>query len=85
MECNSRARAREACGHGQVLLTLLKVRGLRTLLPPACTHLYPGGQMSAANLSSTPQPTPGPARPCPPQHDPTADRPKTRMRAPRRT
>ncbi len=36
MECNSRARAREACGHGQVLLTLLKfsqVRGLRTLLP----------------------------------------------------
>lgn len=36
MECNSRARAREACGHGQVLLTLLKVRGLRTLLPPAC-------------------------------------------------
>ncbi len=49
MECNSRARAREACGHGQVLLTLLKVRGLRTLLPPAladplpaCTYLYPG-------------------------------------------
>lgn len=39
MECNSRARAREACGHGDQLLTLLKfaqVRGLRTLLPPAC-------------------------------------------------
>lgn len=52
MECNSRARAREACGHGDQLLTLLKfsqVRGLRTLLPPAladplpaCARLYPG-------------------------------------------
>lgn len=92
MECNCRARAREVHGHGDQLLTLLKVRGPRTLLPlpgltlylpvPACTS---DRQMSEANLSSTPQPTPSPARPCPPQRDPTADRPKTRMKAPRRT
>lgn len=49
MECNCRARAREVHGHGDQLLTLLKVRGLRTLLPPAladplptCARLYPG-------------------------------------------
>lgn len=92
MECNLRARAREVHGHGDQLLTLLKVRaGSRVARAawadplPVCTRLSPEGQMSAANLSSTPQPTPGPARPCPPQRDPTADRPKTRMRVPRRT
>lgn len=46
MECNCRARAREVHGHGDQLLTLLKfsqVRGLRTLLPPACALLLVGG------------------------------------------
>ena len=42
MECNSRARARDPRGHGDQLLNLLKVRGLRTLLPPTCARLYPG-------------------------------------------
>ena len=42
MECNLRARAREACGHGEVLLTLLKfsqVRGSQGL--PGLTLYLP--------------------------------------------
>ncbi len=58
MECNLRARAREVHGHGDQLLTLLKVRaGSRVARAawadplPVCTRLSPEGQIERVRLA----------------------------------